>query len=105
MLFGRILDDVEPKVKRRSYDGGLRQARSAQTRQRIVQAARDLIVENGYRATTVATVAARAGVNVDTIYQLVGRKPQLLRELIEQALSGVDRPVVAEQRDHVKAIR
>jgi len=105
MLFGAILGDVDPKVKTRTYDAGLRRARSAHTRQRIIEAARDLIVQNGYRATTIAAVAARAEVNVDTIYQLVGRKPQLLRELIEQALSGVDRPVVAEERDYVKAMR
>jgi AcrR family transcriptional regulator len=105
MLFGVILGDVDPKVKTRTYDSGLRRARSAHTRQRIVEAARDLIVENGYRATTIAAVAARAEVHVDTIYQLVGRKPELLRELIEQALSGVDRPVVAEERDFVKAMR
>ena len=43
--------------------------------------------------------------NVDTVYQLVGRKPVVLRELIEQALSGTDHEVVAEQRAHVAALR
>ena len=36
----------------------------------------------------MAGIANRAGVNVDTVYELVGRKPVLLRELIEQAISG-----------------
>lgn len=89
---------------KRSYDAASRQARSAETRQRIVDAARELMLEVGYRATTIAEVAARAGVNVDTVYELVGRKPVLLRELIEQAISGTDRAVVAEERDHVKAV-
>jgi AcrR family transcriptional regulator len=93
------------EVKRRSYDATLRRARSADTRQRIVGAARDLMLERGYRATTIADVALRAGVNVDTIYELVGRKPVLLRELIEQAISGADHAVVAEERDHVRAMR
>jgi hypothetical protein len=35
----------------------------------------------------------------------VGRKPVLLRELIEQAISGTDRAVIAEERSHVKAMR
>jgi len=39
------------------------------------------------------------------VYQLVGRKPVLLRALIEQALSGTDEPVVAEERQYVEAIR
>ena len=92
-------------VKRRSYDRAGREARSAQTRRRIVESARDLVIERGYRATTIAAVARRAGVNVDTVYELVGRKPVLLRELIEQAISGTDRAVVAEEREHVKAMR
>jgi AcrR family transcriptional regulator len=95
---------VTKQVKRRRYDATNRQARSAQTRRRILDAARGLILESGYRATTLAAIAARAGVNVDTVYQLVGRKPILLRELIEQAISGTDRAVVAEERDYVQAI-
>ncbi len=50
-------------------------------------------------------MAAEAGVNVDTVYELVGRKPVLLRELIEQAISGTDHPVAAEQREYVRAIQ
>lgn len=63
------------------------------------------MLEVGYRSATVAAVASRAGVNVDTVYELVGRKPVLLRELIEQAISGTDVAVAAEDRDYVKAIR
>jgi AcrR family transcriptional regulator len=63
------------------------------------------MVEHGYRATTIAAVAKKAGVHVDTVYALVGRKPVLLRELIEQAISGTDRAVASEERDYVKAMR
>ena len=96
---------VEKEVKGRHYDNAGRQIQSEETRQRIVEAARELIVTRGYRATTIAAVAHRAGVHVDTVYALVGRKPVLLRELIEQAISGTDRPVAAQERDYVKAIR
>jgi AcrR family transcriptional regulator len=96
---------VSKEVKRRSYDAAFRKARSADTRQRIVEAARELVLERGYRATTIAEVALQAGVNVDTVYELVGRKPVLLREIIEQAISGADHAVVAEERDYVMAIR
>jgi AcrR family transcriptional regulator len=88
---------VAKPVKSRSYDNTARQATSRDTRQRIIDAARALFIDRGYRATTIADVAANAGVHVDTIYQLVGRKPVLLRELIEQALSGTDHPIDAEQ--------
>ncbi len=95
---------VEP-VKTRSYDAAGRQAGSAATRRRILTAARELLLAGGYRATTIAAIASRAGVNADTVYELVGRKPVVLRELIEQALSGADHAVVAEERDFVRAIR
>ncbi len=99
------MGSVAKEVKGRRYDNEARQIQSEDTRQRIVDAARELMVERGYRATTVAAIAGRAGVHVDTLYQLVGRKPVLLRELIEQALSGTDGTVVAEERDYVRAIR
>jgi len=92
-------------VKKRSYEASRRAAASGATRQRILDAARELILARGYRAATITAIAARAEVNVDTIYELVGRKPLLLRELIEQALSGQDQAVVAEQRSHVVAMR
>lgn len=97
--------DVDEQVKARLYDRTGRQARSAETRQRIIDAARDLIVADGYRATTIAGIATQAGVNVDTVYELVGRKPVLLRELIEQAISGTDHAVAPEERDYVQAIK
>jgi len=96
---------VERKVKGRQYDNAGRQTQSEETRQRVLSAARELLVEQGYRATTIAAVAAQAGVHVDTVYALVGRKPVLLRELIEQALSGTDHAVAAQERDYVKTIR
>ena len=92
-------------VKKRSYDGESRRAASAATRQRILEAARELIVQHGYRSATIAAIAERAGVNADTVYRLVGRKPVLLRELIEQAISGRDHAVIAEERAPIIAMR
>ncbi len=94
-----------PRSVKRRYDTTRREARSAETRQRIIDAARRLILERGYRATTIATIATEAGVHVDTVYSLVGRKPTLLTEIIEQAISGADHAVAAEERGYVKAIR
>jgi AcrR family transcriptional regulator len=93
------------KPGKRRYDSSARQASSAATRRRILAAARGLFIEAGYRGTTIAAVADRAEVSVATVYELVGRKPTILRELIEQAISGTDRTVVAEEREYVQAIR
>ena len=97
--------NMSDNVKPRPYDTTGRQTQSAATRQRIVDAARVLMLERGYRSTTIAAIAAEAGVNTDSVYALVGRKPMVLRELIEHALSGTDHEVVAEERAHVKALR
>ena len=94
----------QPTISR-DYNSAARAAQSHATRQRIVESARALMLERGYRATTIAAIARHAEVHVDTIYELVGRKPMVLRELIEQAISGSDTAVPAEERDYVAAIR
>jgi hypothetical protein len=38
------------------------------------------------------------------VYATVGRKPALLRELVETAISGTDEALPAEQRDYVRRI-
>jgi AcrR family transcriptional regulator len=95
----------EPEVKGRRYDGRRRREESLRTRGRILDAAEDLMLESGYRATTIAAIAARAEVNVDTIYATVGRKPVILRELIERAISGTEGAVDPEDRGYVKAMQ
>lgn len=90
---------------RRTYHSPLRADRAARTRHDVLAAARALFLEKGYVAATVAEVAARAGVAVDTVYTSVGRKPELLRAVLESSLSGQDRAVPADQRDYVARIR
>lgn len=87
---------------KRPYDNDRRTAQSQNTKLRILEAARQLLMAKGYRATTVAQVARAAGVHHDTIYALVGRKPEILRELIEMAISGADGPVAPEEREYVQ---
>jgi AcrR family transcriptional regulator len=98
------MDDIETSDTRRSYDTAQRQAQSAASRRRIIDEARRLFLAQGYRTTTIADIARAAGVNPDTVYRLVGRKPMVLRELIEQALSGTDHAVGGENRSHVRAM-
>lgn len=71
----------------------------------ILEAARDLFVSQGFRVTTVQQIADSAGVNVDTIDHAIGRKPELMRELVETAISGGHEAVPAEQREYVGRVR
>ena len=79
--------------------------KAAVTRAAVLAAARRLFVEKGYVATSVAEIAKAARVNADTVYVAAGRKPQLLRALVESAISGTDDAVPAEQRGYVVRIR
>jgi len=71
----------------------------------VLASARRLFTTTGYAATSVAQIAADAGVNVDTVYASVGRKPQLLLAVIDMALGSSQHPVPAEDRDYVKTVR
>jgi AcrR family transcriptional regulator len=99
-------DDVKRQpTGKRPYHSPRRLEQATATRRAVLAAARELFVENGYSATTVAEIADQARVSVDTVYATVGRKPALLRELVETAISGTDHPVPAEQRDYVTRMR
>ena len=93
---------TEP-VKRR-YRSRQRSQQAAATQAAILAAAREQFTAKGYAATVVADIAAAAGVNLDTVYASVGRKPQLMLGVIDMTLASSDRPVSAEQRDYVQAV-
>lgn len=77
---------------RRRYDATARQERAlrerARTRERIVAAARDAFLADGYVRTSVAAIAQAAGVSVQTIYLAVGQKADLLRHVGRDAVVG-----------------
>jgi AcrR family transcriptional regulator len=92
-------------VNKRKYDASRRRAAAELTRAAVLRAARELFTARGYAGTSVAEIALAAGVSVDTLYETVGRKPQLLLAVHDMELAGADAPVEAEQRDYVQRIR
>jgi AcrR family transcriptional regulator len=79
----------QPAVKRRRrYDSTKRRARAGRTQQAIVDAAGRLFVRDGFKATTIAAVAAEAGVSEETIYKRFRNKTGLVRAIRERALAG-----------------
>ncbi len=81
----------------RRYDSPRRAEQARQTRAAVIGAARLLFLRDGFAATTIAAVAAEAGVSAETIYKAFGGKPGLVRAICEQALAG-EGPVPAETR-------
>jgi AcrR family transcriptional regulator len=75
-----------------------RTEKARETRRRILRAAGDLFVEQGYGATSLQEVADRAGVAVQTIYFVFGNKRTLLKELSDVTIAGDDEPVATMDR-------
>lgn len=90
-------------VKRR-YDSTRRAAQARETRLRILEAAHELFVAQGYGATTVAEVAAAAGVAPETVYSAFRTKLTLLRRAWDLAVGGDDRDVHLLERPEVRAV-
>src|SRR4051794_5357922 len=90
------MDPKTTQVKRR-YDGSGRRAQAERTRAALIDAARELLLSEGYGATTVARVAAACQVSVESVYKRFGGKPGLVRAVVDNALRGVG-PVSAEER-------
>jgi AcrR family transcriptional regulator len=61
------------------------EAKRAATRERIVAAAHALIARGGYRAASVAAVAARAGVATGSVYRHFPSKAELFAEVFRRA--------------------
>ena len=64
----------------------LRQEQAQATRSRITEAARRLFASRGYSATSLAAVAAEAGVAARTVYVAFGTKREILSAICEQWL-------------------
>lgn len=105
MNTGNVVRMAEEVNGRRGYTAPQRRAQALATRRAVLLSAQALFAERGYVATTMADIARAADVAVDTVYATVGPKPVVLRELVETALSGLDVPVPAEERDYVQQIR
>ncbi len=75
-----------PKSVKRPYNSTRRQEQAGETRLRILAAAHELFVAQGYGRTTIAEIASTAGVAVETIYAAFRNKPhpaapRLVRQL------------------------
>ena len=90
-----MVSSVNPGTRR--YRSSLRQQQAQLTRSAVFAAAQRLFLERGFGATTVAAVAAEAGVSTETIYATLGGKSGLLRGVIETTILGPDSTPLMDQ--------
>jgi AcrR family transcriptional regulator len=81
----------------------LRAGRVAETEERILAAAHELFVRDGYAATTLAAVADAARVAPRTVYVRFGTKAELLRRVVDVAIVGDTQDIDLQSRDWYQA--
>ena len=72
----------------RRYDASRRRSQSAERRDRVLREARRRFLADGFAATTIAEIAAGAGVSAESIYKWFGSKAGLLRAIWDHSLAG-----------------
>src|SRR6516165_4349876 len=93
-----MTDDVNPPGEAAT----LRQAQTALTEQRILAAATELFLADGYIATTLEAVARRARVAARTVYVRFGTKAALFNRVVDVAIVGDTEPVGVLDRDWMR---
>jgi AcrR family transcriptional regulator len=93
---------------KRPYDARRRRERAEEerraTRRRVVDAARDLFLERGYVATTMADIARAAGVALQSVYTAGQSKADLLHLVTDLAVAGDDEDVMLVERPEIAAV-
>jgi AcrR family transcriptional regulator len=89
----------------RRYSSAVRAEQRRATRQRILDAAKALLLRRGYGGATIDAIAGRAGVSVQTVYNTVGGKAAILKAVYDTMLAGDDEPIPIMQRPIARAMR
>lgn len=88
----------------RSYDNSSRVDAAAVTRRRILDAARTLLLEDGYHSMSVASLARTAQVSPQTVYNAVGGKSDVVKAVYDVLLAGDESPVPMSERPEFLAM-
>jgi AcrR family transcriptional regulator len=93
-----------PEGVKRRYDSTRRRQKAQENRRRVLDAAHGLFVDKGYGATTIAEVAAAAGVAVETVYAAFRSKLTVLRRAWDVAVGGDEDDVRLLDRPELRAV-
>ncbi len=74
-----------PRPRGRPPQEGLAELRKSQ----IIEAAFEVFTEQGFQATTVASIAKRAGIGQGTVYRYFDSKIEILREVFDYTVQNV----------------
>lgn len=86
--------------RKRTYESPLRAEQMDRTREKLIEAATDLVAEAGGEELSIRAVAARAGVSVPTAYRYFADRGALLEALaawIDARIGGPKVPTTAQE--------
>ena len=78
------------KTKKRPYRSLVRERQAGDTRRRIVEATRQLLLRKGYSGMTIEAIAERAEVSAQSVYAIFKSKRGILTEILDQSTFGAD---------------
>jgi AcrR family transcriptional regulator len=81
---------ARPAAQGRPYDNTGRVERARLTRQRVIEAARTLLLTHGYPATTIKAVATAADVSAEFVYKTFGNKATLVKHVYDATMAADD---------------
>jgi AcrR family transcriptional regulator len=76
------------KKKSRAYQSPVRDRQAGDTRQRIIEATRQLLQADGYAGMTIEAIARRAAVSAPSVYAIFKSKTGILTALLDQSTFG-----------------
>ena len=88
----------------RAYDNSGRVQAAADTRRRILDSARTMLLDGGYHSMSVAGLASAAGVSPQTVYNAVGGKAEVVKAIYDVLLAGDEDPVPMSSRPEFLAM-
>lgn len=91
----------KPKMRRR-YNASLRSERASGTRQRILDAAKELFTARGVEKATINDIASAAGVSAPTLYALFQSKTGILKAVVERSFFSAPYAEIAKQAEKAK---
>ena len=95
---------VEHVKGKRRYESPHRRAQAADTRRQILEGAQRLFEQQGFAATTMAAIAAEAGVALKTVYVAFETKSGVLRALWNLLLRGDEDDAPVAERQWYRAV-
>ncbi|TXL72371.1 TetR/AcrR family transcriptional regulator [Vineibacter terrae] len=87
---------------RRRYDASLRAERALGTRERILDAAKELFTARGVDKVTISEIASVAGVSAPTLYALFQSKAGILKAVVERSFFNPRYVEIAQRAEKVR---